>query len=273
MSRIGAWDALPPRRRLLLGGVLLLVVVLAAVVAVRVWAGRTATPTGYPDQSRPGPVLLVPGYGGGQAALSVLAGRIRATGRSATVVTLPGDGTGDLVAQAATLDRAVRTALAGGAGSVDVIGYSAGGVVTRIWVARYGGAHRARRIVTLGSPLHGAQLAATGAALLPDACPTACQQLVPGSALLRELDRSALPPQLPWLSIWTRDDQTVQPPESARLAGAVDVPVQGVCPDAVVGHGDLPTDPVVTGLVLRAIGTAALTTPSTADCASVRAAG
>src|SRR5436190_18018437 len=134
---------LAPRRRLLVAGVLLLVVVVAAVLTVRACAGRTDTPAGYPDQSRPGPVLLVPGYGGSQAALSVLAARIRATGRPATVLTLPGDGTGDLAAQAATLDAAVRAQLRRGARSVDVIGYSAGGVVARLWVARYGGEHSA----------------------------------------------------------------------------------------------------------------------------------
>src|SRR6184192_1434955 len=182
---------LAPRRRLLVVGVLLLGVVLAAVLTVRACAGR-GTPTGYPDQSRPGPVLLVPGYGGSQSALSVLAGRIRATGRTATVLALPGDGTGDLAAQAATLDAAVTAERQRGAPSVDVIGYSAGGVVVRLWVARYAGARAARRVVTLGSPLHGAQLAATGSALVPGACPTACQQLAPGSGLLRSLDAMPL---------------------------------------------------------------------------------
>ena len=262
---------LAPRRRALLLGVLLLVVVLAAVLTVRACA--SADPRGYPDQSRPGPVLLVPGYGGSQAALSVLAARIRATGRPATVVTLPGDGTGDLAAQAATLDGAVRAQLRAGARSVDVIGYSAGGVVVRLWVARYGGEHVARRVVTLGSPLHGAQLAATGAALDPDACPAACQQLAPGSSLLRELDGTPLPSRLPWLSIWTEDDQTVRPPDSARLDGAVNVPVQSVCADAHVEHGQLPTDPLVTGLVLRAIGTGLSTPPGPGDCAAFRGAG
>jgi triacylglycerol lipase len=259
---------LAPRRRVLLSGAALLVVVLAVVLGVRACAGRAPARVGYPDQSRPGPVLLVPGYGGGQGALSVLAGRIRATGRAATVLTLPGDGTGDLAEQAATLDSAVTTALRAGAPSVDVIGYSAGGVVALLWVQRYGGVHVARRVVTLGSPLHGAKLAATGSALVPGACPTACQQLAPGSALLRDLGRTPLPDRLPWLSVWSENDRTVVPPDSARLAGAVNVPVQSVCPDAYVGHGQLPTDPVVTALVLRAIGTRPLAVPACAQLSS-----
>ena len=59
----------------------------------------------------------------------------------------------------------------------------------------------------------------------PDACPAACRQLAPGSALLDGIDDESLPDGLPWLSIWTQDDETVQPPDSARLDGAVNLPI------------------------------------------------
>jgi triacylglycerol lipase len=257
-----------PRRRLVIVASSILAVALLVVVGVLALGGRR--PVGRPDQTRPGSVLLVPGYGGSVGALSTLAQRLRGVGRAATVVTLPGDGTGDLLTQAATLDAAVRRALRGGAPSVDIIGYSAGGVVARLWVDRYDGASSARRVVSLGSPLHGARLAAEGAAAAPGACPAACRQLAPGSDLLSRLDRSPLPAGLPWLSIWTENDETVQPADSARLAGAVNVPVQGICPDASVSHGELPTDPLVTALVLRAVGAGPVAVP--ADCAALRAA-
>jgi hypothetical protein len=249
-----------PRRRLLLTALATLLVAVVTVVAVRLLSGG-GDPATRPDQARPGAVLLVPGYGGSRTALTRLAGRLAAAGRSAEVVTLPGEGTGDLLAQAGALDTAVRAALDAGAPSVDLVGYSAGGVVARLWVDRHDGATVARRIVTLGSPLHGARLAGVGAALAPDACPAACRQLAPGSALLSELDDTPLPDGLPWLSIWTENDETVQPPDSARLDGAVNVPLQGLCPDARVSHGGLPTDPAVTALVLQGLGTAPLTEP------------
>ena len=248
-------------------------VVVAGVVAVRLSADGNATPGGYPDQSAPGPVILVPGYGGNTASLSALAARIRATGRSAQVLDLPGGGTGDLTVQVGTLDDAVRAALSHGAASVDVVGYSAGGVVARLWVAQDGGAHEARRVVTLGSPLHGAQIAAVGANLVPGACPVACQQLAPGSALLRQLDATPLPAQLPWLSLWSEDDQTVTPPDSARLTGAVNVALQQICPSEQVAHSQLPTDPLVTGLVLNALGAAPISAPTPSQCRSLLAAG
>jgi len=250
-----------PRRRIFLGGVVGVVVIAVAVVfGVRLLSDDHDTGA-RPDQARPGTVLLVPGYGGSRVALSGLAARLEAAGRTARVLVLPGEGTGDLTVQADTLDAAVQQALRDGAGSVDIIGYSAGGVVTRLWVDRHDGARVARRIVTLGSPLHGARIAGVGAALAPDACPQACRQLAPGSAVLRGLDEP-LPDGLPWLSVWTENDETVQPPDSARLAGAINVPLQGICPSARVSHGDLPTDPQVTALVVRALGAEPLTAPT-----------
>jgi triacylglycerol lipase len=249
-------------------GGLAVVAVAAAGAGVVATSGTSAAPrTGIPDQDRPGPVLLVPGYGGGQGGLNQLAARIRqATGRAAEVLTLAGDGTGDLVEQAGILADAVERAYAGGAPSVDVVGYSAGGVVVRLWVDREDGAHQARRVVTLGSPMHGTGLATAGGALVPDACPAACRQLAPGSTLLQELTREPVPPTLPWLSVWTERDETVTPPDSARLDGAVNVALQQVCPGNQAAHGDLPTDPAVTELVLQALGTTPLEAP--ADCLS-----
>ncbi len=238
------------------------VVLVALVVAGIRLLISGGDPGGRPDQARPGTVLLVPGYGGSQVALSRLAQRLDAAGRTARVVTLPGGGTGDLLVQADTLDDAVRAEIDAGAPSVDVIGDSAGGVVTRLGVDRHDGATAARRIVTLGSPLHGARIAAVGAAFAPDACPPACRQLAPGSEVLDEIDSADLPDGLPGLSVWTENDETVQPPDSARLDGAVNVSLQSICPQARVAHSELPTNPSVEALVLQAIGTAPLSAPA-----------
>ncbi|WP_214368977.1 esterase/lipase family protein [Pseudonocardia sp. H11422] len=264
-----------PRRRMLVLVLTAVVLMAAVIVAVRVLdsPGPTVAPSARPAQDVPGAVLLVPGYGGGRDGLLTLAGRVEATGRSAQVLTLAGDGTGDLSAQVEVLDAAVDAALGAGAPSVDVIGYSAGGVVAGLWVAREDGASKARRVVTLGAPLHGTDVAAAGAALSPDACPLACRQLVPGSAELTELDRARVGAALPWLSVWTADDETVTPPDTARLDGAVNVPVQSVCAGVRVDHSTLPTDPVVTGLVLRAVSAGPLVGAGPGDCSSLRAAG
>jgi pimeloyl-ACP methyl ester carboxylesterase len=258
---------------LLLSVVSLIVVgVLVAVVLVVVnrVGGGTASAAPVP-QDQPGPVLLVPGYGGSTTALDTLAVRLRNTGRDATVLTLPGDGTGELRDQATALDTAVRAKLAAGAPSVDVVGYSAGGVVARLWAAEEGGAAVARRIVTLGSPHHGTQVAALGASLFPSQCPTACAELVPNSQLLTRLNVDETPAGPVWVSLWTDQDQVVTPPDSARLDGALNIPVQSVCADARLDHSQLPTDRLVQSLVLDSLAVAAPSQPSSADCTRLRA--
>ena len=51
-------------------------------------------------QDQPGPVLLVPGYGGRVESLDPLAAALRTAGRDVRVVPRLGDGTGDLNAEA-----------------------------------------------------------------------------------------------------------------------------------------------------------------------------
>jgi hypothetical protein len=75
-------------------------------------------------------------------------------------------------------------------------------VVAWLWDVEYNGVAKARRIITLGSPLHGADLAAVGAADAPDACPQACQELVPGSSMLHRLQGTGSATRPPWLSLW-----------------------------------------------------------------------
>lgn len=233
-----------------------------------IWpAGEDGERRPLPSQDVAGPVLLVPGYGGGTRGVERLAGRIRATGREATVVRLPGNATGDLRTQAAALDRFVAAALAAGAPSVDIVGQSAGGVVARLWVQEYDGAHKARRVVTLGSPHHGARLALAGAVFAPAACPTACQQLVPGSRFLAGL-RTPVSTPPSWLALWTVQDQTVTPPASAALEGGLSLSVQSVCPRLRVVHSALPSNPVVTRMVLAAIEPGPLNPPTSALCTS-----
>jgi triacylglycerol lipase len=262
----------PARRRLLLGLLTLVVVAavtVAAAVVVRHLAGDDE-PTAVP-QAQPGPVLLVPGYGGSTSSLQTLADRLSAAGRDATVVQVPGEGTGDLNASADVLSGAVDEALQRtGAGSVDVVGYSAGGVIARLWAAD-GGAARARRVLTLGSPHHGTTVADLAAGLVSAECPEACRQLTTDSDLLAQLNAGDETPAGPtWVSVWTTADQTVTPPDSARLDGALDLTVQSVCADSQVAHGQLPSDPLVQAIVLAELAAGPPAPLGAGDCARLR---
>lgn len=260
-------DALSPQRRRLVFGVAALVLLLITVLAV-INILRVATrATDRVPQDDPGPVLLVPGYGGNVQSVQPLATVLRSAGRMAVIVDPVGDATDDLRKQAehlATVADQVRTDA--GAASVDVIGYSAGGVVARLWVRDDGGAQVARRVLTLGSPHHGTGQAALGAELA-GGCPTACEQLAPDSDLLRHLNAGDETPAGPlWATVRSTHDQVVTPTDSAALAGALNIVVQDVCPQSTAAHGELPHDPVVMAALRSVLGVGTPQAPMGVAC-------
>ena len=221
-----------------------------------------------------GPVILVPGYGGSDSVLETLANRIHAAGRTTILLALPDGATGDINVQAGILAARVTEALKAGAPSVDLVGYSAGGIVIGLFVAAH--PKDVRQVVTIGSPLHGTEIAGLAVTLnlSSSVCPTACRQMAPGSSVLAALD-AAEPAKtgVPWTSMWTTDDQVVLPPDSARFTGATNIELQQVCADDTANHLNLPADPLVAGLTLRALDTVGGGNPSAADCSNLRALG
>jgi triacylglycerol lipase len=263
--------SLSPRRRLLLLAVALLAAVGSlAGLLIGLRPGEVAKPP-----EGPVPIVLVHGYDGTSASFGTLAARLRAAGRQVVTVDLPHRGTGDIDRSAAVVARAVDGTRAV---RVDLIGYSAGGIVVRDYLGQPGRAVRARHVVLLGTPNHGAQLAGMAALLGPQLCNGACAQLAPDSPLLQRLNRLVGGAEIPagpdFTSIWTARDQTVTPPASAVLAGARNIRLQDVCADSVAGHGDLVRDPLTIGLVLRSVdGGLRGAAPGPADCGVLRAAG
>lgn len=262
--------SLSPRRRLLL----LAVAVLAAAgslagLLVGLRPGQIAKP---PDG--PIPIVMVHGYDGTPASFSALAARLRTAGRQVVTVQLPDRGTGDIELSAGVVARAVDATRAA---RVDLVGYSAGGIVVRDYLGQPGRVARARHVVLLGTPNHGAQLAGLASLLGPQVCNGACAQLVPDSPLLERLNRLVDGLEIPAgpdvTSIWTARDRTVTPPSSAVLAGALNIRLQDVCADSEVGHGDLVRDPLVVGLVVRAVDGGLSHRPGPGDCITLRATG
>lgn len=255
----------PARRRLVLAALLgaLVAVGIVAVVVTRALGDRV-TPVA---QDVPGPVLLVSGYGGSTRSLEPLRVVLEEAGRDVVVVPAVGGGTGDLEEQAQALGDAAAAARARlGAASVDVVGYSAGGVVARSWVRDHGGASVARRVLSIGSPQHGTSVA-EAALGVAGSCPVACEQLATDSDLLRGLNAGDETPSGPrFVSVWSTADRTVVPPASARLEGDLDFTVQSVCPGSRTAHGDLPTDPVVLAALRSTLGRGAAQPPTDVTC-------
>jgi triacylglycerol lipase len=262
-------DALAPARRRLVQGIIALAALLLVAAGIIGIAHRSPGVTPVAQDAQP-PIVLVPGYGGSTTDLDVLAAALRSAGRTARVVDLGRESRSDLHGQANLLDDTVQAVLREtDADSVDLVGYSAGGVTVRVWLADHSGGDIARRVVTLGSPHHGTELAGLAVDIAPDACPEACRQLAPDSSLLRALNAGDETPEGPaWVSIWTEQDKTVVPPSSSALDGAVAFSVQSVCPREQVSHGGLPASPVVAAMVIRELGLTAPGRPGKDVCLS-----
>jgi triacylglycerol lipase len=241
--------------------------VVVAVVAAVVVVVLRHVGGGSVDQAQPGPVIVVPGYGGSASDLDPLVEQLHRDGRTVVAFRPTQGGKGDLQVQARLLSDLARRAMdKAGADSVDVVGYSAGGVIARLFVRDEGGASVVRRVLTLGSPHHGTEVAAI-AQDVAGGCPTACEQLATGSDLLRRLNAGDETPAGPrWITVRTDADRTVTPTVSAELEGALNIDVQRVCAGSTTSHGDLPGDPVVLATLRSALGADAPAAPTRVTC-------
>jgi triacylglycerol esterase/lipase EstA (alpha/beta hydrolase family) len=226
----------------------LAVLVLAALLALR---ARYDVDVPLVDQvvEDEVPVLLVHGYGGGPASMAVLERVLESRGRRVISVALPNGGRGDIAVSAVAVEEIVEEERTK---EVDIVGFSAGGLVARTFLEQGGG--RVRSLVFLGTPHHGTRLAGLATSLDPSLCARACREMVPGSRFLRTLNSGRnVPPGTSVANIYSADDGVVTPPRSARLEGARNVLIQDVCPGARVAHTRLVSEPIALGLVVDAL--------------------
>ena len=202
------------------------------------------------------PVLIVGGSVSPEFALATLACRLREDGFTVFTVALPGRGLGDIAVSARSVaERVDAIRAATGAGKVDLIGYSQGGLESRYYLKFLGGADGVGTYVSLGTPQYGTGLANLGRLIGHCLGIVACQQMAIGSPFLIDLNAGDDTPGAPrYVSIYTALDALVQPFDRARLADdAINVKLQSHCPFRIVGHLGLLLDGAVYGLVRSAL--------------------
>ena len=251
-------SALPPaRRRLLLGIVAALVAgVLAAVIVVVVNRPGPSNAAAPVAQDKPGPVLLVPGYGGSTSALDVLAARLRSAGRRATVVRLPRTAPATCATRPRSwTGRPGRRSLGVRRPSTWSATPPAGwwpGCGPRRTAARRspaGSSRSARRTTAPTSPRW-------RGSLLPGQCPTACAQLAPTATCSARLNARTMPTGPVWVSVWTEQDQIVDPARLGPPRRRPEHPGPVRLRQGATGSQQPARDPVVQSLVLTALAPA-----------------
>ncbi len=187
------------------------------------------------------PVLLVHGYVCNRGFLLPLWRYLRAQGVIAYCHNLEPVYAGIDSYAGALARRIEEICAATGAAQLVIVGHSMGGLAARAYLRKCG-ASRVAKLITLGTPHHGTELARLGAG-------ENARQMVPGSAWLNELDRTA--PGVPAVSVFSHQDNIVAPQESALLAGAKMVRLSGI------GHVGMPFSRRVGEIALeeiRAVG-------------------
>jgi triacylglycerol lipase len=165
------------------------------------------------DASLP-PMVLVHGIHGRAADMSRLAGLLRADGREVFTPSLrKADGSVPLEQLSEQLEQLIDERF--GNRTIDLVGYSMGGIVSRHYVQCRSGGERVRRLVTLSSPHNGTILAS----LHPG---PGSRQMRRNSEFLQSLNREA--DELKkhgFISFWTATDLIILPATSSRVPGAM----------------------------------------------------
>ena len=183
--------------------------------------------------------LLIPGFYNDATFLSSLEAALLTEGFSARAwAAKPSNGDAPLEVLAFQLAELIADSVAPGQ-AVNLVGFSMGGLICRLYVQQMGGLSRVRRLITLATPHHGTIMAYLFKR-------PACYQMRPGSAFLAELnhDLTSLQ-QLNFSSIWTPLDLTIVPATSSLM------PVGEMIQIWSPFHATLPVDPRIVRQVIN----------------------
>ncbi len=180
------------------------------------------------------PVLLVHGYLCNRGLWWWLRRRLRARRYAVATINLE-PALADLDRLAERLGERVDALLAEtGAEKVMLVTHSMGGLAARAYLRRHG-ATRVAGLVTLAAPHHGTEIARLGLG-------RNARQMRPNSEWLRSLNAQP-PPSIPIASIWSRDDEIIDPPDTSRLPDARETILGGI------GHMAMAFSPTVLACV------------------------
>jgi triacylglycerol esterase/lipase EstA (alpha/beta hydrolase family) len=176
---------------------------------------------------------------------------------------------GDIRTSAAELSTEVNHVLAEtGAGKVDLVGWSQGGMMPRYYISDLGGAPKVNMLVALAPSNYGTTVdglttlvtdlgllgVATG--LLSIAC-EACDQQLQGSSFLTSLNQVPTVPGVKYVVIETADEDVVTPYTNAFLPAAPNVQnitLQNQCPRDASDHLSIGYDSNAMQDMINALG-------------------
>lgn len=223
-------------------GTLLATVLMTGLAAV----GLALVPAPAQAATRHTPVVFVHGFLGDSSNWGAALLDFRAAGYAADeLYTYDYNWAGDNIVNARGLGSFVDQVRARtGAGQVDIVNHSMGGLVTGWYVNELGGQPKVRHVASVAGANHGTTAAYACIAF------TSCQQMVPGSAFIRTYTAGDETPGSTRYGTWYSPcDGVILPYSSTPLAGATNNFV--LCQN----HLGFLVDPFVLGSVRRFLAT------------------
>jgi len=160
------------------------------------------------------PTILVPGWGAPHLHTRWVASLLEKENLNVHAIKLPYLGVGDMDENAAILSKEVeRLCSKSRIGKVNLVGYSLGGLIARIYLQNYEGVQRLGRAVFVGSPQNGIYTA------YPVSFTKGGRQVRFGSDFMRELNKnfSCRCDSARCLSIYLSRDIIICPSKAARI--------------------------------------------------------
>ena len=160
------------------------------------------------------PVIIVPGWGTPAFQIDWVARHLESEGLATIKLKVPRLAVGDMRESAEVLAREVeRLRQENGVDKVNLVGYSLGGLIARIYLQELDGYRNLNRAVFVGAPQDGVYIGYLGAFTRSG------RQVRRGSPFMRELNASGPCEcgERRCLSIYLTMDGTIVPADSARL--------------------------------------------------------
>lgn len=177
------------------------------------------------------PVLLIHGFMGTRGSMFPLEERLLNDGYIVFSFNLGAINTNDVRTSAFKIHRKIEMILAQTkVKEIDIVGHSMGGLIGLYYAKKLGGHEHIRKLILMGTPVHGTWTALLGVATV-GLFSSSSWQLLPRSRFLDELHQGPLPKNLSVYSFAAARDW-VAPVSSTKLKGATSIVVP-------MGHSSL----------------------------------
>ena len=165
------------------------------------------------------PVLLIHGFLGTRGSMYLLERRLVEDGFVVVSFNIGTLNVRDIRRSAFMIHRKIERVLAQTPWQkIDIVGHSMGGLIGLYYVKKLGGHTRVRKLVMMGTPIHGTWSALAGVVTL-GLWSTSSWQLLPRSRFLDELAQGPMPPDVEIHSLSAARDWVV-PLRRTRMTGA-----------------------------------------------------